>query len=96
MTTEQDYMNALRASHADEYFKEYPFINNQTCRLVFDAVFQLGWEAHGDAPEGVIERAKKLGVATVPVSEILDEMERLRAALSALQNAPQFAGAHKE
>jgi hypothetical protein len=82
--TEHDriWMDAHRASHSDEYFKEHPFINDQTCRLVFDAVFQLGWEAHGDASEGIIERAKKLGVATVPVSEILDEMERLRAALS--------------
>jgi hypothetical protein len=55
--TEHDriLMEAHRASHADEYFKEHPFINNQTCRLVFDAVFQLGWEAHGDVSTSKLE-----------------------------------------
>jgi hypothetical protein len=101
MNTEHNriWMGERRASQADEYFKERPFFNDQTYRRVFDAAFQLGWEAHRDVSEGsegVIERAKKLGLASIPFSDVLDEMERLRAALSAVQNALQFAGAHKE
>jgi hypothetical protein len=91
MATEHDHMGERRASHADEYFDAHPELDDQTYWWVFEAAFQRGWEAHGDTSEGsdgVVERAKKLGVATVPVSEVLDEMARLRAALSALQNAP--------
>jgi hypothetical protein len=91
MTTEHDRMEAHRAFAMNEYFKAYPYRNDHTHPRAFNVGFHLGWEAHRDVSEGsegVVERAKKLGIVAIPFSEVLDEMEQLRAALSALQNAP--------
>jgi len=39
-------MEAYCTFRADEYFKERTYLDNKTYRRVFDAAFQLGWEAH--------------------------------------------------
>jgi hypothetical protein len=49
------WMAEHRASHAEEYFRERPFFNDQTYLRVFDAAFQLGWEAHRDVSTSKLE-----------------------------------------